>query len=274
MNKITPRFLDCNSIFSKGTSYFIQKSVVKHETSLHQHEFFEFDIIISGQAQSMINNREYKLVVGDMVFLSPSDHHSYCSTGSETLTLLNIVFPVNLIYSAELIHVPFDSAVSHLSEKELMSIKAIGDIALERFENKDPLCDQYIKACIEWIFLCITSSSPDTLSDRSNSKNEFAPALAYIHENFSNINLRRADVAKIMNMSPTHFSKCFHSAVGIPFQNYLLNLRLNYANCMLKTTDLSLSQIAASSGFSSDCYFSKMYKSRFGIAPGKTKRFR
>lgn len=274
MNKTAPKLLSSDSVFSKDVSYYMHKSVIRENFPLHRHEFFEIDLVLTGKAKSQINNCVYDLSVGDIVFLSPADHHSYTLDDTTELSFFNIVFPISLIYSSTLIHVPFGANLFHLSDAEFLSIKHICDVALERCDEKAPHSDRFIKTCIEWIFLCIEEHMLNKLHSDDQNSVDFAPALAYIHANFANINLRRTDVAKIMNMSPTHFSKCFHRVIGISFQNYLLNLRLNYANSVLKTTNLSVSQVALSSGFSSDCYFSKMFKQRFGIAPGKSKRLK
>lgn len=272
MENLTPQLLNSNTVFSKESSYYIHKSVLSYDFPLHRHEFFEIDLILTGKAQSRINDQSFNLKAGDIVFLSPSDHHDYTCMGDAAFTVLNIAFPINLIYSGQLTHVPFDSVISHLNHDEFLSAKYICNIAIERYEKKAIHSDYFIKTCIEWIFLCIEHNILNEKRKIDRNSINFAPALAYIHENFSNINLRRNDVAKIMNMSPTHFSKSFHQFVGTSFQNYLLNLRLNYANGMLKTTNMSVLQIALSSGFSSDCYFSKIFKSRFGVAPGQIKK--
>ncbi len=274
MSKIVPQLLSSDSVFSKDASYYIHKSMIGDAYPLHRHEFFEIDLLLTGKATSQINDCTYELSVGDIIFLSPADHHSYLlkEDADDVLSVLNIAFPINLIYSGSLAHIPFDSSISHLNDAEFLSAKYICDIALEHYENKAPHCDLFIKTCIEWLFLCIEQHMLTESHGDERNNIDFAPALAYIHANFADVNLRRDSVAKIMNMSPTHFSKCFHRIVGISFQNYLLNLRLNYANGVLKTTNLSVSQVALSSGFSSDCYFSKMYKQRFGMAPGKAKR--
>ena len=41
---------------------------------------------------------------------------------------------------------------------------------------------------------------------------------------------------------------------------------------MLKNTDLNISQIVYSIGFSSRSYFSKIFKEKYGITPNKFKK--
>lgn len=53
---------------------------------------------------------------------------------------------------------------------------------------------------------------------------------------------------------------------------YIRNVRLESARDMLKNTDLNISQIVYSIGFSSRSYFSKIFKERYGITPNQFKK--
>jgi len=53
-----------------------------------------------------------------------------------------------------------------------------------------------------------------------------------------------------------------------PFQ-YLQNYRLDLARILLEEKDLTVSNIAYRIGYSNVSYFSRVFKRRFGITPGK-----
>lgn len=53
---------------------------------------------------------------------------------------------------------------------------------------------------------------------------------------------------------------------------YIRHLRLELAKDMLKNTDLNISQVVYSIGFSSRSYFSKIFKEKFGITPNHFKK--
>ena len=108
MSKIVPQLLSSDSVFSKDASYYIHKSMIRDAYPLHRHEFFEIDLLLTGKATSQINDCTYELSVGDIIFLSPADHHSYLlkEDADDVLSVLNIAFPINLIYSGSLAHIP------------------------------------------------------------------------------------------------------------------------------------------------------------------------
>lgn len=145
------------------------------------------------------------------------------------------------------------------------------DFLCERYDANSRDSAFIMKSSIEWLFAFLSEIS-DNGAQVTSDIARFSEALSYINSNFHLESLDRDSVAKVMCMSPTHFSKMFHKMVGMPFRDYLLNTRLNYANGMLKMTDMTIVEIALMSGFNSESYFSKVFKKRFGVSPGKVRR--
>ncbi len=265
------KHIKSESVFSSEASFYIHLSNIPETFEMHHHSFFELDFIIDGSGISNINTEYHSIEKGDIIFLKPTDYHEYKADEGKPLKIINIAFPIALIYSKVLTFVPMNCIKLHLNDTEFYSCLHMAEVAIQKYSEQIPDADLFIKFCVEWIFLCMTHSTKKS-SEREEGKDcDFTLALAFIHSHFTNMNLRRDDVAQVMYMSATYFSKCFHKVIGIPFQEYLLNLRLNYANGLLKTTQMTILEVALSSGFSSDSYFSKMYKKRFGIAPGKAR---
>lgn len=76
-------------------------------------------------------------------------------------------------------------------------------------------------------------------------------------------------VASKFNLSPTHFHNIFKYNIGVTLREYIENQRLKKAVNLLITTDLSLTQIAYECGFSSQSYFSFVFKRKFNKTPRK-----
>ena len=53
---------------------------------------------------------------------------------------------------------------------------------------------------------------------------------------------------------------------------YIRNVRLDSARNLLKTTDLNISQIVYTIGFTSRSYFSKIFREKFGVTPNNFKK--
>lgn len=76
-------------------------------------------------------------------------------------------------------------------------------------------------------------------------------------------------ISSYVNFSSSHLSKIFKEIVGMSIMEYANQVRLRKAKEKLKTTDLSLSEIAEYVGYYDASYFTKSFKDEYGITPGK-----
>jgi YesN/AraC family two-component response regulator len=95
-------------------------------------------------------------------------------------------------------------------------------------------------------------------------------AIQKIKENYMN-KIKLEDVAKSVHFTKTYFSRIFKEEVGITFNRYLNNTRVNASKQLLKEKDISLSDVAAMAGFYDQSHFTKTFKDITGISP---KQFR
>lgn len=91
-------------------------------------------------------------------------------------------------------------------------------------------------------------------------------ALSYIHENY-NKDISLVDVAGVIFRSPEYFSRLFKEEVGENFSTYLMLYRLNHGKELLKKTDMKIAEISYSVGYSTQSYFSRLYKKYMGKTP-------
>jgi AraC-like DNA-binding protein len=79
--------------------------------------------------------------------------------------------------------------------------------------------------------------------------------------------LRREHVARLSGFSPTYFSRLFRKREGMPFETYVLGLRLERAKQLLASTDLAVVRVAELSGFNSHAYFCRAFRRALGATP-------
>ncbi len=75
------------------------------------------------------------------------------------------------------------------------------------------------------------------------------------------------DLAKRVHVSEEHLSRQFKKEVGSTLTTYIGDLRIKKAAEMLRTTQLSISEIAMYVGYSDSNYFVKVFKKRYGMTP-------
>ncbi|MBL4797563.1 MAG: AraC family transcriptional regulator [Oleispira sp.] len=91
--------------------------------------------------------------------------------------------------------------------------------------------------------------------------------LQYIDANLTN-KISLAEVAEVSHFSVFHFHRIFTGILGETVNDYIARRRLECAvNLLIFKTDLSITQVALDSGFSSSANFSKAVKLHFGFSP-------
>jgi AraC family transcriptional regulator len=72
--------------------------------------------------------------------------------------------------------------------------------------------------------------------------------------------------------SRAHFLRMFRAAMAQTPHQYLVSLRLEKAVRMMKERSTPLIDIAVACGFSSHTYFTRVFRSKFGILPSQYRR--
>lgn len=250
-----------------GCPFYIHHTTISTDFPLHRHEFFELDIVVSGHAKSNINGQIYDIGKNSILFFTPADFHDIILTADEPIHTYNIAFPTSAIYREVWAHVPMSCHLATLSDESFQSAVLVCQHLLREYESSSQPTELMIKTGIEWC-LFLLASSADTGHGKVHPTGDIAAALAYIYDNFTG-EVTRDAAAEIMHVSPMHFSRLFHRHMGCSFQEYLLNLRLDFAKKLLTTAGISVSKAAYASGFNSTSYFSRVFTRRYNMSPGQ-----
>jgi transcriptional regulator GlxA family with amidase domain len=78
-----------------------------------------------------------------------------------------------------------------------------------------------------------------------------------------------AALAASVNLSPARLRELFNTHIGVSPMRYLHDLRMQKAEAMLRTTFLSIKQIALSSGAEHVSSFVHAFKKEHGMTPGE-----
>jgi YesN/AraC family two-component response regulator len=96
-------------------------------------------------------------------------------------------------------------------------------------------------------------------------------ALAYLHQNYTNP-LTRQEIADAVGVSKNYLSEIFRQEVGISPWDCLTRFRLQKAKELLRNTGDSIISIATRTGFDDPAYFSRVFRSHFGVTPQKYRQ--
>jgi AraC family transcriptional regulator len=90
----------------------------------------------------------------------------------------------------------------------------------------------------------------------------------YIHQHSAQ-NPSLMIMAEMVQMSPYYFSRLFKQSTGLTPHQYLLKCRTKDAKRLLKTTNLSIADIAIQLGFVDQSHLNRHFKRHFGVSPSQ-----
>lgn len=125
--------------------------------------------------------------------------------------------------------------------------------------------DAYASTLLVKIFsrLLTAGDSPAILS----VENKYVKAALDIIEHRYHESMKLSTVADELHINSSYLSRLFLSEAGTSFSACLSHIRINHAKEMLRTTDLSVEEIALRCGFCNSSHFIKFFHTAEGLTP-------
>ncbi|NMP37653.1 MAG: AraC family transcriptional regulator [Clostridiales bacterium] len=250
-------------IFKEGIEFTGQRGI-DAVFRLHLQTSFEYIYVAGGCLNVTLDGENVKLLEGDAVLIFPNHLHSiYTPEHSDSYT---IIFP------GELVPLFCSRTAGCLPKSSPYRPDAdINKLVTENLVEKP--CDDAITLSAFVYLLCSDFIEKNELThiEKESSYNLFASAITYMQENFSNP-LTLQSLADELNVNRSHLSRVLNSGDKIGFSDYLKDFRFDKAIILLRSTDMSISEIAFSVGFNSVRSFNQCFSERANMSPSQFKK--
>lgn len=235
------------------------------EYMLHSHSFAEVFFVTAGKGYFCSGGMEVPIQKDTLVLINPNTPHAERTLGSEKLTYM-IMGIDNLYFKF------WDNTKLCFHSYDLkdyrQTITHIMDLMLEEARDRQQTSHQICHHYLSIFFLKIQRLVGDRLCLYSAAR--FPPECAavkdYIKLHFAD-NISLDALAAFSGFNKYYLTRMFSKTYGIAPINYLLERRILHSEELLKTTDLSITQISRLVGFSSANYFSQSFKRYTGMTP-------
>jgi AraC family transcriptional regulator len=94
---------------------------------------------------------------------------------------------------------------------------------------------------------------------------------SYIESNLDST-IRVTDLAELVQLSTSHFSRCFHRTFGEPPLAYITRWRILRAQELMLSSRVPLVQIALECGMCDQAHFSRVFRRIVGVNPNAWRR--
>lgn len=251
----------------------------------HWHDEMEIIYIKKGQALVTVDFEQFQACARSILFILPGQIHSIEQSENQSTEYENILFKTDMLLSRKTdacnrcyflplldgsLQIPthFTPQMPHYAE-----IASCIDGADEICKTTPEAYPLAIKGQLYLMFFTLFSKC--TLKEMhhkdSKSLEKMKFIITYIEKNYME-KITIEDIAAELGLSQSHFMKFFKNTMGTTFTNYLNDYRLTLSARLLVSSDSSILDIAAESGFENLSYFNRLFKKRFGVTPREYRK--
>lgn len=222
--------------------------------------------------------QESTLYAGDNLFV-PAGQPSYWCRDENGV----ICTPLHICLKPELIHHVAEAAdidsnrfeLVHSFGKQDVQLHQIGMLMLAELRSGGIMGQLYVESLTQALVIHLlrhysTLTQPIASPNSSFSRIQLQQAIDYIHT-YLDRDLSLAELAGVVNISPTYFASLFKQEMGISPHKYVIRQRVEQAKLMLLKTDLAIADIALQVGFSSQSHLTQQFKRFTGMTPKQVR---
>lgn len=228
---------------------------------LHSHPFAELFYVKSGQGAFLVEDDNFPLKKDDFVIVNANTSHTEFSSGDDPLEYVILgVEGLNFSFEGNKEHIIFSCGND---QRDLLFYM---NVMLHEMTEKSRGFERVCQNLLEVLII--------RLIRRTNFAFEVEPAIQisrdclklkrYIEANYmSEITLDT--LAEISHLNKYYMVHAFTKYCGVSPINYLCQIRIQASKELLTHTDYSITEVAHSSGFSSQSYFAQCFQKSCGM---------
>lgn len=256
---------------------------------MHDHDFLELAYISEGSARHYFENSMADVKQGDYFIIDYGVVHSYHSHDkSAKLLVTNCLFQPGFIdktiaASCESFNTLLGSYMIRASgngtDTKMANIifhddtGEVGDLLKKmdrEYRDKNPGYLEILRCSLIEIII-LTMRKLDSEKDFELGDSTCEQIKHYVDENYMK-NISLSDISCELNFSLPYLSRLFSSKAGICFSDYLQNVRIEQSLKILANTDAKLFEVAQLVGYSDIKFFTKVFKKKMNMTPGKYRK--
>lgn len=124
-----------------------------------------------------------------------------------------------------------------------------------------------------WLLLLAELQSIETARTPGRQVNQerVQTMMSFMKQKYMN-KISLDEIAQVVSVSKRECLRCFQKCLGKTPYEYLMDVRMNMAQKLLKDGDSPVLEVALQTGFSNGAYFGKQFKKVYGMTPGEYRQ--
>jgi len=163
-----------------------------------------------------------------------------------------------------------------LRPRETEFVTPIFEAVNRELRRREPLWRESVSLLVESLFVelarQLARQGPNALTPAEATRMDaFRSVRMRVHDQMQKP-WRVADMARLVNLSPSRFAVLYLKLLGISPMEDLIHARLRRARALLTDERLSVREVADRTGFGSVCHFARLFRKHVGCAPRDCRR--
>lgn len=228
----------------------------------HSHDFVEIVYMCSGQTTHIINGKTLMLGEGDFLIMQPDSIQEILPAGKNDIAVNFIVrqdFYEEVINTFS-INLPTNGQYLHFSVPDLLPAHNLAENLIWLLLGDVP---KSIKQCRFTLGLLLAT----LIKSKSSSGETVEQVLSYIEENYKDGSL--SFLAESLHYDFSWLSREIKQRTGKTYTDFVQEKRLSHACFLLRNTNMNISDISQTVGYSNISYFHRLFNKYFGMSPHK-----
>ena len=225
-------------------------------------------LVVSGKGVYTVDGQDYKLSKGSAFIIRPQSLVSYCADEKDPWEYCWVGF--NGADASRLVDLTaFEEGNNVISIGEDF-LPQLHDAFIGIYSSLGTAAEQETLTVSKLFeaFSMLIKAAPSKKPDSSSGRLYIKNAVKFIQRNFSD-NIDITDIAAQVGLSRSHLYRIFIKHLSLSPNEYLTQYRINQACVLLRTSGLSVGEIASSVGFDDQLYFSRVFKKVKGVPPSQ-----
>ena len=246
-------------------SFFTDKGIVvdgKYHSYGHSHSFNEMVYVFKGNARIETDSDTYVLNSGDMAVIHERTFHKITNSKDTYCTFISF------------------GKGKKSGERNKITVyadfgaKGAFDRLINYYYGDYIYKNEFIRTCLFEIITMMLETEKagkrqDTALDSDNYRR-------YITENYMNNSYNKSpnlrELSQLLHLSPVHTGRIIKSIYGHCFTEHIANIRIENAKEMLLTTNMTISEIAADTGYKTTHNFYESFKKITSMTPNQYRK--
>ena len=245
---------------------FYNRIFSNYQMSPHSHHYIEFMCLESGSCRFQLQDGEHQLKAGQFICLDAGVPHGMVV--EEPARILNVEFyfssPKSDPLAEKILPLPPPKKAGYYILEDNTNISTLMKMIIGEVTGHRPQQQLAAELLIWQLLLELRRLAQD--QEQLHGNRHVRKAMAYLDSHYY-ADFSIGQLAEKLNLNRSYLQRIFKKETGCTPAAYLLNLRLQRASALLARTDLPIAEISDYVGFSSQQYFTHVFRKHKGMTP-------